>query len=180
MSSEKTLADEMAEHDARLAEAIAEQGVAEPPAADENAETTIDSIEQFFIDEGQWLDGQISSNAGVHKNCPVCVMTEIALQSLSGALKDALENLDKLQKDLQCDLPFQSDSIILDTLKRDRAWYLLTKEISIALCTQGHAPRNVINAHPEFRSMAATKRIQTRHNSQNRNKKPRLNRKKGR
>lgn len=149
----KTLAEEMAEQDRLLSAAMAVQNAeVETPKVEISEELTIDSIEAFFIDEGQWLEGQIAADTDAHQNCPVCSLMLDVFKTLSGALQDSLENLDELQyKKID-------EAVILAILKRDRAWYLASKQIAMRLYEEGHAPRNVINAHPELHSLGAAKK----------------------
>ena len=151
----KTLADEMAEQDNKLAEAMKQQGEVLPPGEPEyESDLTVESIEQFFIDEGQWLEGQVEADTGAYKNCPICSQMSNVFMSFAGALEDALEALDKMRDE------GVDEKLILEFLRRDRAWYLTSKSMALMLFEQSHAPRNVINAHPELHSLAAAKRLQ--------------------
>ena len=166
----KTLAEEMAEQDEKLAAAMQEQEDVAPPGEPEyESDLTIDSIEQFLTDEGEWLEGQIAADTGAYKNCPICSQMPEVFRSFAGALQDALEALDKMRDD------GVDEKLILEFLRRDRAWYLTSKNIAMMLFEQAHAPRNVINAHPELRSLAAAKRHQNSKRSAR--KKHRKNRK---
>ena len=166
----KTLADEMAEQDERLKAAMEQQDdVAAPGEPEYESDLTIDSIEQFLTDEGEWLEGQIEADTGAYKNCPLCSQMPDVFRSFAGALQDALEALDKMRDD------GVDEKLILEFLRRDRAWYLTAKNVAMMLFEQGHAPRNVINSHPELHSLAAAKRLQNSKRSAR--KKHRKNRK---
>ena len=155
MQEEKTVADEMAAENEKIAEAIAVQAAEEAtPEVETAEEPTIDNIEQFLTDEGQWLEGQIQADTGAYQNCPICSLMPDIFKTLAGALKDTLENLDNLRdSDVVVD-----DAVLLAMLQRDRAWYLLSKQIAVKLHEEGHAPRNIINAHPELHSLGTAKK----------------------
>ena len=169
MNNEKTLAEEMAEQDKELAAAIKEQSEKPFPEGPES-ELTVDSIEQFFIDEGQWIEAQIKAETGAYKNCPVCSQMANIFMSFAGALEDVLKALDKMRDDKV------DEKLILEFLRRDRAWYLTSKNITMTLFEHGHLPRNVINAHRELHSLAAAKKLQrSKRSARKKNRKNRKN-----
>ena len=167
---EKSLAEHMAEEADRLdaeEEVTAPIGTGEssgqPEEEPENAAEIIDEIEKYLIDEGQWLEGQIAAEVA-YKNCPLCAMMPDAFSTLAGAVKDSLELADDLREQ------GTKDSIIAALLMRDRAWYECSKAILLRMFEEGHQPRNVINAHPELRSLAHRKKISKTSNSKRKQK----------
>ena len=149
----KTLAEEMAEQDDKLQEAMDVQEVhKESSEAEISEEPTIENVEQFLTDEGQWLEGQIAADSGAYQNCPICGLMPDIFKTLANALQDTLENLDEL-RDANV-----AEPIILGMLLRERAWYITSKQIGMRLHEESHAPRNIINAHPELRSLGTAKK----------------------
>lgn len=158
MPEDKSLAEYMAEEADRL---DAEEQNDESPQEDDAA--TIDEIEEYLIDQGQWLEGQMAAETA-YKNCPLCAVMPDVFATLAGAVKDSLELADDLrEKD-------SKDEIIAALLLRDRAWYECSKNIALSLFDAGHNPRNVINAHPELRSLAHRKKIAKNSNSKRKQK----------
>jgi hypothetical protein len=134
------------------------------PEADAEDKATIEEIEQHLMDEGQWLEGQIAAETA-YKNCPICAKLPDVFRTLAGALEDTMEHLDNLKEG------GAKDSFIAEALRRDQAWYECAKSIALSLVEEGHHPRNVINAHPELRSLAHRKKIATKNANSKRKQK---------
>jgi len=150
---EKPLSEYMEEEAARL-------DAEEKPGNDAD---TIDEIEEYLIEQGQWLEGQMAAEAA-YKNCPLCAVMPDVFATLAGAVKDSLELSDDLRD------KGVKDDIIAALLLRDRAWYECSKNIALGLFEAGHNPRNVINAHPELRSLAHHKKASRAKNSKRKQK----------
>lgn len=160
--TEKPLSQLMKDESDRLdAEDVEEAAVADTEQAIADGDTeapykpTMGELEQYLIDEGQWLEGQLAVETA-HKNCPMCAMLPEVFQALTGAMEEALEQLDALKES------GLEDSFVIELLLRNKAWYECAKGIALQLFEQGHRPRNVINAHPELRGLAFQKRAQQR------------------
>lgn len=168
--NDKTLADEMAEQDERFKAAIEQQeDIKETEKPEYESDLKVEHIEQYFIDEGQWLEGQGLADNSVYQRCPVCTNMTNIFTSLANLLEESLELLDKMRENKV------DEKVVLDHMRHQRDWYITSKNISLTLFEAAHRPRNIINAHPELHSLAAAKRIQNAKNSKR--KKDRKNRK---
>lgn len=178
MKNKITLADEISENNPSIKEALKIQENIDLLETPQVEELTIESIEQFFISEGQWIEGQLVAEIGKYKNCPICTIMPEVLKSLSGALEDTLKNIDEMIDEIE--FMRLDQETVLENIKRERAWYLIAKEIAMTLFEQGHGARNVINAHPELYSMASAKKHKKRSEKKDKRKAQRIARRNNR
>lgn len=100
-----------------------------------------DDLENFFIEEGQWLEGQIKSED--YEGCPVCIHTVKCLDRLRKHLQDLMEAIDALQ-----DEDRKPEAISLMNISK--LWYLSYKEDMLEFIRVAHLPDKVMKAHPEL------------------------------
>jgi hypothetical protein len=127
----------------------------EKTATDQSGQITIESIENYFIGQGNLIEAQITAE-NVYPSCPVCSKGQRALITLRDALRDSLQTVDKMQA---CtDQTPKSPEEILAFLKRDLGWYEIAKMNLGNMLQAGHHTRDIMSAHPELAVSKAQKR----------------------
>jgi len=136
-----------------------ETTAAETPAP---KESTIEGIEEFFIEQGNLIETQIKSE--IYDHCPVCTAATEFLVGLSKMIEDSLKTLDherdairavagndKAEHEIKLNSLFR--------LKRDLAWYDTARAALANLLQAGHEPENVMRSHPELIVSKTQKRV---------------------
>ena len=99
-----------------------------------------EDLENFFIEEGQWLEGQLKSED--YEGCPVCSHMVECLKHLHEHLQDIFKATDALQEEDR-----KPEAISLMSISK--LWYLLYKEDFLEFIRVAHLPDKVMKAHPE-------------------------------
>jgi hypothetical protein len=131
----------------------------EATAEEKPAELTIESIEEYLIDQGNFLEVQIKSEP--HKLCPVCAATKAFMEELCRMIADTLRGIEesrRLSEGAEFPDPEGDRLTELHHLKRELQWYELSKVAMSHLVQAGHATRDVMSAHPELVVSKAQKR----------------------
>jgi chemotaxis response regulator CheB len=170
----KTPANEVEAQNQQLAKALYLQDEASPhddPKCE--LDQDIGTLERFLTQEGQHMVVQSRNLTETvdYKHCPICSQMPDVFMSFANNLQNALEYLDRM-RDEGID-----KNMILEVMRRERDWYLTSRNMAIMFFDQAHLPRNIINAHPDLHSLAAAKRIQNAKRSlRKKNRKNRKNR----
>jgi hypothetical protein len=140
----------------KTAEETVEQQEA-PPAVEvgDGEKITYDQLEEFFIEEGQWLEGQIAEEQQTHQSCPLCSGLPNVFRMLIQAARDALENADSMME------KGYSEQRVIGQLLREKVWYETIKGVINEMFQIGHKPGAIMNAHPEL-AISKGKRRQIR------------------
>jgi len=133
----------------------------EATAEEKPAELTIESIEEFFIDQGNLIEGQLKAE-NAYPGCPVCSRGKEALTALGRMLESSLKDLDE-RRQLSQGATFTSDPetdklVLLNILKRDMEWYDAARTMLGNMFQAGHATRDVMSSHPDLVVSKAQKR----------------------
>lgn len=111
-------------------------------------ELTVEAIEEFFIQQGNLIEGQLKAE-DVYKNCPVCAAAKNFLAKMGAMLEDSLRRLE-LERNMEEAAHSYTGSDSLDRLKRDNEWYDLARSALIGLLQAGHMPNKVMHQHPDL------------------------------
>jgi hypothetical protein len=113
---------------------------------------TYDQLEEYFIQEGQWLEGQANCEAETYNKCPICSGLPNVFKIMAQAIQGSLEKADKMLND------GHSSEEAADFLAQEKTWYELTKTITSELVELSHKPEQIMRAHPELAVTKATRR----------------------
>ena len=130
-----------------------EETTAEPT---QTKELTIESIEEFFIEQGNLIEAQLKAE-DAYTNCPVCSRGKEVLESLRRVLESSLRTLDSERKVEESTREY-SNKESLAKLKRDMEWYDIARTALGNMIQAGHATKDVMSAHPELAVSKAQKR----------------------
>lgn len=104
----------------------------------------VESIEGFFVDQGNLIEAQIKAEESSHISCSVCTAITGFLKSLLVMIEQSLKTVDEMRTN-------EKPSVaILVFLQRDLAWYTMARESLKNLLQAGHKPEIVMKAHPEL------------------------------
>ena len=128
-------------------------------ASDKPNETTIESIEEYLIDQGNFFEAQIKSE--LHDRCPVCAVAKAFMQELCRKIEDMLRDIEerrRLSEGAEFQNPEGDRLTELHHLKRELQWYELSKVALSHLDQAGHDTKDVMSAHPDLVVSKAQKR----------------------
>jgi len=120
---------------------------------DENTATqpqqlTVEAIEEFFISQGNLIEGQLKAE-DVYKHCPVCAAAKEFLAGMGKMLEASLRTLEVERNAMEATRDYAGiDS--LARLKRDVEWYDLARTGLAGLLQAGHIPERVMRQHPDL------------------------------
>jgi len=112
---------------------------------------TYEELENFFIEEGQWIEEHIKAEN--YDDCPVCSQIVECLKNLHKHLQVVMEETDSLRDEDVMPTPFMNLF-----MRYNKKWYLLYKEDMLSLFQASHLPKKVMKAHPELAISKAKKR----------------------
>jgi len=108
-----------------------------------------DDLENFFIEEGQWIEEQLKAED--YENCPACDHMVECLKHLHHELQQAMEAADQIKEK-------SGETRASGVLNICRVWYLLYKEDFLSFLQAAHEPHKIMKAHPELAISKAQKR----------------------
>jgi hypothetical protein len=117
----------------------------------EENKPTEEELENFFIEEGQWIEEQLKAED--YEGCPVCSQMVECLKNLHKHLQVVMEETDSLRDEDAMPTPFMNWF-----MRYNKKWYLLYKEDMLSLLQTAHLPHKVMKAHPELAISKAKKR----------------------
>lgn len=122
-------------------------------------EPTIESIKQYLVDQGNYLEAQIKSEP--YEHCPVCAVSKEFMKELCRMIEAMIidiEERQKLAEGAEFPGPEGGSIVELHNLKRELQWYELSKTAMSHMAQAGHMPERVMRQHPELVVSKAQKR----------------------
>jgi len=137
----------------------------------ERPEIDFNYIDEAIQEEGEWLEGQVSTELGVYASCPVCKRQQEGLAVLLKNMEEIAEFLSENED------KFSPEAIEAIWLVYNHG-YLTAKEFNLQIFKLAHEPHRVMKAHPELAITKGQRRQIT--SGKNRRKMARESRRKNR
>ena len=139
-----------------LEKVAVETAETKPEETTATKEPTIESIEEFFIEQGNLIEAQLKAE-DAYPGCPVCSRGKEVLTSLRRILESSLRTLDSERK-IEESARGYNDKDSLTRLKRDLEWYDIAKTALGNMFQAGHATKSVMSSHPDLAVSKTQKR----------------------
>jgi hypothetical protein len=112
---------------------------------------TFESVYNFFVDEGSWLEEQASVENDAYKRCPLCIQMAASCEALMKRIAATLEVCDReIDSREEGEAKDAAKAYWTNRLAVEQQWYEVAKQLVMEMYQKGHSA-DVLKTHPELK-----------------------------